>query len=161
CAGVARLARRAAARPLALPRCRRARAARLESRVGLRPGLPAVVRRSGGDLRRRPAARRAARAAAAPVRAAAQAADRARSLVRLRGRDEPGPGARLRPRTALERALERARGASRRSIARARPARGVRRARVALRGSRALVARGLGGGVDRLLRAARGALPGG
>ena len=99
CAGVARLARRATARSLALPRARSARPRGVDADVGARAGLPALVRRRRGDLRRRAAAPGRARRLSRARRARGRA--RRRACVRSRDRaDRPAP---LRPGAALHR----------------------------------------------------------
>ena len=57
-AGLARVDRRATARPLARPRGRCARATRVDACLGPRAGLPALLRGGCRDLRRAPARRR-------------------------------------------------------------------------------------------------------
>ena len=84
CAGLARLARLASARPLVLPTRRRHRPPRMESLQPARTGLPALLRRCVRHLRARPAHRTPARglSGATPARYAARSLDRLRPLHR-------------------------------------------------------------------------------
>ena len=76
-----------------------------------------------------------------------------RRLDRLRHRDEPDPLARLPPGASVDGRRERTRRAGRRAAARPRALRRRRRPGAPVRGGRARLARRLGGGVDRVLRA--------
>ncbi len=114
-ARVARVADRAAAGCLAGADPGRSGAARVEPVRGVRPGLPAVLRRGGGDLHDRPADRAPARGVAAPGERAA----RRRRLARLRPRYGPDRVARVRLRGAPRRSRERARRAGDAGAARA------------------------------------------
>ena len=126
-ARVAGLAAVAAARPLALPRARRGRPARVDARVAARAGVPALVRRGGLDLPARASTRPHARGLPDPACARA----RARGLHGLRRGDCPDPVAPVRRGAALFAARQRAR--DRRDAAAPRPGAGgrARRARAA------------------------------
>ena len=149
--GVARLARRQTARPVALPGGRGARAHGVDADVGARAGLPALVRRGRRDLPRRPA-----RADIARRLSAARGRRRcARRRTCVRSHDRTDRPAALRQRTALHGAGERAR--VRGGAARARPRAPRRRGRSGLadRCSRSRCARGLGGSLARAGRPSR------
>ena len=96
-ARIARLDRSSPERPLALPRGRSVRPARVDAHLRPRSGVPAVVRRGRRHLRRRSAGAPTAGRPASPVRR--RGCDRCRVRVRARhGADRAPP---LRPDSAL------------------------------------------------------------
>ena len=146
---VARVARLATARPLVLPRVRRARPPALDADLVPRSGVPALLRRGCRDLRRSAAPAVSAR------RLPGAAASRGRSGRRrgVRSRHRADPALPLRPGAAVHRSRESARGAVDAARSRPRSAGQRRRSDFSVRRSIARVARRLGGGVARARRA--------
>ena len=150
-ARLARLARSAASRPLVLPAPRRGCAARVEPVLAPRRGLPALLRRCRGDLRRRPASRALPRRlSVAPPTGRSR-----RRLGGLRSRDRPDPAHPVRDGAALFDPGKCARLPGRRSAAGDRPRDGAHRTGSAATCRRSRLGQRLAGGIPRRLRASR------
>ena len=148
---LARLAALAAARPVALPRSRRRRAARVDTGEPARARIPTLVRGRRVDL---PAAA-AVSAGTRGLPADGLAPRRNRSLDRLRRRDRADPLAPVRQRPRLLAACERPRHARDRPAARDRARRVTDRARAADSSACARVAERVAGRLHRRLRTRR------